>query len=93
MAPLPQVFTNAVKATALSNAQAVLGGTWVLVAQWDGFGIPVTGSTGSGDTYTTGSGVSTGSPGERWMLGGSAGRIELTLLSNGNWQALLFPGS
>lgn len=91
MAPQPQVFTNAVKATALANAQAALPGTWVLRENWDGFGVSVTGSTGSGETYTTGG--PSASPGERWVLGGNAGRIDLILLSNGNWQALLFPGS
>jgi len=89
MAPQPQVFTNAVKATALSNAQAALAGTWVQRENWDGVGLGVTASTGSGETAAAGGGC----PGERWIAAGNAGRIDLILLSNGNWQALLFPGS
>lgn len=89
MAPQPQVFTNAVKATALANAQAALPGTWVLATNWDGVGSGTTASTGSGGTYAP----SSGQPGERWIASGSAGRIDLILLSNGTWQALLFPGS
>lgn len=88
MAPQPQVFTNAVKATALANAQAALPGTWVLRENWDGVGIGVTSSTGSGSTYAFGGAC----PGERWILSGNAGRIDLILLSSGTWQALLFPG-
>lgn len=91
MAPLPQVFTNATKATALANAQAVIAGTWVLRENWDGVGLAVasTGS-GSGNGYVAGG---LASPGERWVLPFGAGRIDLILLSNGNWQATLYPGS
>jgi len=89
MAATPQVFTNAAKATALANAQAALAGTWVLRENWDGIGMGVTASTGSGGTA-----VNAGAcPGERWVLSGNAGRIDLQLLSSGSWQALLFPGS
>jgi hypothetical protein len=88
MAPQPQVFTNASKATALANAQAALPGAWVLRENWDGLGAGQSASTGSGATYAAGGAA----PGERWILAGYAGRIDLTLLSSGNWQALLFPG-
>lgn len=89
MAATPQVFTNAVKATALTNAQAALPGTWVQRENWDGVGLSVGSSTGSGGGYTAGLGC----PGERWVLGGNAGRIDLILTSGGTWQALLYPGS
>lgn len=101
MAPQPQVFTNVAKggtfvgapAGALTSAVAASpfgAGTWVLQAAWDGLGVAVTGSTGSGETYT--SGAPSASPGERWVASGNGARIDLVLLSNGNWQALLFPG-
>jgi hypothetical protein len=90
LAPLPQVFTNAVKATALANAQAVLGGTWFQRENWDGVDLAVGAvGTGSGQGYVAGLAC----PGERWVLAYGAGRIDLQLLSNGNWQATLFPGS
>jgi hypothetical protein len=84
------VFTNATKATALANAQAALAGSWVLRENWDGVGLSTT-SIGSG----AGSGIAAGfaSPGERWVLPFGAGRIDMILLGNGNWQATLFPGS
>lgn len=89
MAPLPQVFTNATKATALANAQAALAGSWVLRENWDGVGMGV-GAIGTGTGQATA--VSGACPGERWVLPFGAGRIDLQLLSNGNWQATLFPG-
>ena len=89
MAATPQVFTNASKATALANAQAALAGTWVLRENWDGVGAGQSASTGSGATFAP----AVAAPGERWVLGGGAGRIDLTLLSSGSWQALLYPGS
>jgi hypothetical protein len=89
VAPQPQVFTNAAKATALANAQAALPGAWYLVANWDGLGAGQSASTGSGGTYAAAGAC----PGERWQLGGGVGRIELILLSSGSWQALLFPGN
>lgn len=39
MAAPPQTFTNAAKATALSNAKSVQSPTsWFLTENWDGFG-------------------------------------------------------
>jgi hypothetical protein len=90
VAPQAQVFTNAVKATALAAAQAAQAGSWVLRETWDGVGLSVSSAgAGSGENIVAG----LGSPGERWMLPFFAGKIDLILLSNGNWQATLFPGS
>jgi hypothetical protein len=89
VAVTPQVFTNVVKATALANAQAALSGTWTLRESWDGYGLSFNASTGSGEGGASG----LGGPGERWVLPFFAGKIDLTLLGSGNWQAILFPGS
>ena len=90
MAPQPQVFSNAAKATALANAEAALPGSWALTENWSGFGFGVASQgTGSGEV-TAAAGAA---PGERYILPFYAGKIDLILLANGNWQATLFPGS